>query len=193
MVKKIWVILVLVFITSLSHVEAATIKLEKNTEMHPQGWIAGAILLKAGTEVTLNDNGEVISGTLKYYSCLKPAAQSYFVNNNQDLQDTICLKGDTIVSFNEQGEVMFGTLGDDVSIMVAKNKQYVSFKALTPITFNSVGGVAVGTIKYDMSFRPAGWENSSKENAGFIMYKAGTELTFNTKGEVIASKPKVNN
>ncbi len=189
--KRILIILTLVFLVSLSQSEAATVKVDKNTELHPQGWIAGNMLFKTGTDVTLNDKGEVISGTLKNYTFLKPAARAYYRNQSQDLQDIICLKADTVVTFNERGEVASGTLGDDANLMIVKNTlPYVTFKSSTPIVFNMDGSVASGTIKSDMYLRPVGWENNSKENAGFISYKAGTELAFNNKGEVVASKSK---
>ncbi len=184
--NKILIILALVFLVSLSQSEAATVKVDKNTELHPQGWIAGNMLFKAGTDVTLNDKGEVISGTLKNYTFLKPAARGY-----STLLDSIMFKADTIVTFNERGEVMSGTLADEANIMVVKNTlPYVTFKSSTPIVFNLDGSVAIGTLKNDTYFRPVGWENNSIESAGFIKYKAGTELAFNNKGEVVASKSK---
>lgn len=181
--KRILIILALVLLVSLSQSEAATVKLEKNTEMHPQGWVAGKMLFKAGTEVTLNDKGEVISGILKHYTFLKPAARSYY-----NLQE---FESDTIVTFNERGEVMSGTLAGDTDFMIVKNiPPYITFKSSTPIVFNLDGGVAIGTLNNDTYFRPVGWENNSEESAGFIKYKAGTELAFNNKGEVVSSKSK---
>ena len=57
--------------------------LDKNTELHPQGWSVGeTIKFKKKTAVRLNDIGEVISGTLADDTYLRPQGWQRIINDN---------------------------------------------------------------------------------------------------------------
>ena len=57
--------------------------LDKNTELHPQGWSVGeTIKFKKKTAVRLNDIGEVISGTLADDTYLRPHGWQRIINDN---------------------------------------------------------------------------------------------------------------
>ena len=57
--------------------------LDKNTELHPQGWSVGeTIKFKKNTAVRLNDNGEVISGTLADDTYLRPHGWQRIINDH---------------------------------------------------------------------------------------------------------------
>ena len=62
---------------------AASRTLDKNTELHPQGWSVGeTIKFKKNTAVRLNDNGEVISGTLADDTYLRPHGWQRIINDH---------------------------------------------------------------------------------------------------------------
>lgn len=54
--KKL-LMLVLFYMLWFSSVEADIITLEKDTELHPQGWLGGALTFKGGTEASLQALG----------------------------------------------------------------------------------------------------------------------------------------
>lgn len=57
--------------------------LDKNMELHPQGWSVGeTIKFKKKTAVRLNDIGEVISGTLADDTYLRPQGWQRIINDN---------------------------------------------------------------------------------------------------------------
>lgn len=112
--------------------------LDKNTELHPQGWSVGeTIKFKKKTAVRLNDIGEVISGTLADDTYLRPQGWQRIINDNYFVSAytggawfpryhrywsgsvyNIALpsyghlryKDDTAVTFSKQGTVLSGTM-----------------------------------------------------------------------------------
>jgi len=171
---------------------ANTIKtLDKDTNLHPQGWTAGTLVFKGGTQATLNDQGEVITGVLKNYENLRPATDSFFSFTQWGTAHRpgcISFKGDTgATTFNTQGYVSSGTLGEDTEFSVYNHTEpYIYFKFCTNITFDQNGNIKSGTIKFDTFLRPVGWHNflPADDNAGFIKFKSGTEVLFGPEGQV---------
>lgn len=191
MKKTIFILSLMLTIVSVS-CEAATI--DKDTEMHPQGWISGAVVFKAGTDVILNDKGEVVSGTLKNNERLNIAGSgleaipSLTISPAAVPPNRLYFNNGTTITFNDYGAVIAGTLREDGFVSLSGNlNNFIKFKGGTVISFHPNNYVATGTIKSDTYLRPVGWENKLDDN-GFIKYKAGTEITFNDKGEVTSTK-----
>ncbi|MDT8901224.1 hypothetical protein [Anaeroselena agilis] len=197
------ILLVLVFVClSFSSASAAPITktLAEDTLLHPQGDVSGSVKFKGGTSVTLNEQYEVISGTLKYYGFLIPASKGFFYFYDKDLHSTLMIfKPDTCpIVFNARGEVLSGQIGEDASFLIWGSASHATFKKNTYIEFDEQGYVKTGTIYSDITFRPLGWRNflPLDDNAGFILFKGETEVFFGPGGQVsrgtIAKEFKIN-
>lgn len=166
--------------------------LEQDKTLHPQGWPFGTLMFKGGTQVTLNENGEVITGVMKYNEPLiTPGSISDIRTapfHDEELY-RINFRGDSYpITFNEKGEVISGTLCEFNSVRLTNNAgKYIDFKKSTVITFNSDGGVKQGTLDNTYEIRPAGWRKflPVDDNAGFIKFQKGTEVTFGSGAQVI--------
>jgi len=187
------ILLVLVFFClSFSFASAAPITktLAEDAYLHPQGWACGVVQFKGGTSVTLNEQREVISGTLKYYSFLRPASIGFvFTSGTREQSKVMIFKPDTQqIVFNAHGEVISGQIGEDAAFLIWDNAMsYVVFKKNTYIEFDEQGYVKLGTLKTDTNLRPLGWRNHLliDDNAGFIDFKADTEVFFGPGGQVV--------
>ncbi|VBB09585.1 Hypothetical protein LUCI_4880 [Lucifera butyrica] len=190
--RKIILIVIILSFSLCSTAWANTTKvLERDTFLHPQGWIAGSLKFKEGTSVTLNGQGEVISGTLKNYEDLRPASNGFFAFTGWGTEhrpECIHFKGDTCqIVFNVQGDVVSGQIGEDAEFSIWDNNEpYVTFKYATYIEFDEHGNVKSGTITEDTDFRPLGWRNylPKGEKAGFLKFKSGTQVFFGPEGQV---------
>ena len=111
MLKRLIIfVMLLCFAVAGTSLAATSRMLDKNTELHPQGWSVGeTIKFKKNTAVRLNDNGEVISGTLAEDTELRPAfwQQNMADNTNAGFVE---FKKETCVYFDEAGNVTAGTL-----------------------------------------------------------------------------------
>lgn len=189
--------------------------LEQDTELHPQGWISGLIKFKQGTTVELNDNGEVISGVLKYNKYLRslgcgisakegnlvaypiigsaafpPGSVGFYSTGPYYVYGNIFnFKGsDSVTTFDERGYVISGTLADDTRIyLLPFAEPEVSFKGSTQVTFDKKGYLTSGTLKDDAFLHPVGWKNylPLDNTAGFLKFKAGTQVTFGPDAQVL--------
>ena len=74
--------------------------LDKNTELHPQGWSVGeTIKFKKKTAVRLNDIGEVISGTLADDTYLRPQGWQRIINDNYFVSAYTGITGTGLAAF----------------------------------------------------------------------------------------------
>ena len=111
MLKKLLALAVLLSFTVCGSAWADSSRtLEKNEELHPQGWSVGdTIKFKKKTAVRLNDFGEVISGTLADDTYLRPVGWQQNMADNSNAGFVEFKKG-TRVYFDEHGLVTAGTL-----------------------------------------------------------------------------------
>lgn len=181
--KKI-LLMVLILLLIPATLFASEITLEKDTELHPQGWIAGSLPFKAGTKVILNENGEVISGILSGYGhCLAPVGKAETHTNYVEKSNMVWYRGDIApVVFNKRGQVLSGPILARTSAAIVRGAfPSVDFLGGKVLVFREDGSVESGTIREDTYFKTAA-------TGKFEKYKGGTEVTFNEKGEVTSGK-----
>lgn len=192
-------------------VTAATIHLDKDTSLVPQGWSVADddLKFKKDTTAELNINGELVKGTLKSDSYLRPTGWKNIINDYYMTETNhlffprffypirtysnlalpayghIRYKGNTAITFNEQGLVIEGIIDEPVTISLQNNKYgFISFKEGTLLTFNNTGDIISGTLDKDTKLRPLGWEKNLNTNAGFIEFKKDKKVTFTKNGYV---------
>lgn len=166
--------------------------LDRDTALHPQGWSAGTLMFKGGTQVTLNENGEAVTGIMCNSESLITAGMAFAFQAGMIIEEKnlyhISFKGDPYpISFNEKGEVISGTLNHFYWIrLLGKTDPPVRFKN-SAIAFYPDGSVKQGTLDDSYEIRPAGWRNflPLDDNAGFIKFQAGTEVVFGPGAQVI--------
>lgn len=166
--------------------------LDRDTELHPQGWISGSLKFKQGTAVELNERGEVISGVLRSYENLRPAGRGTIGFGSWGTPSHggfISFKGDnSITIFDEHGYVTSGTIGEDSDIYLCPNNEpMVNFKFGTAISFDKEGNLINGTLKENTYLRPVGWNKLSATNSdgGFLKFQAGTEIILGSNAQII--------
>ncbi len=169
--------------------------LEEDTKLVPPGLMAidSIPVFKKGTTVTLNDNGEVIEGTLASDPWLNCVALLYEENGRRYFrQYGYVFREGTKVLFNNKGEVVKGTFSHNHNIKIAvpiNGRSYIMLRPLTEATFHLNGVLASGTIDLyaKTHLRPVGWRqiNNSDNPGGFVQFKDGTLIELNDKGEVI--------
>ncbi|MBP1763961.1 MAG: hypothetical protein H6Q65_1019 [Firmicutes bacterium] len=173
---------------SVNVVTAETRTLSKDTKLYPQGWTVGdRIEFKDNTSVTLNELGEVVTGTLMSDTYLRPCGWDRVIGDyyhstayTTDIglsfhryyppfieraynvvipsYGHLNYKGGTPVTFNEKGYVISGTIEDKATIQVVKDRYgYVMFKAETVLVFYESGAILSGVLDADTSLRPTGW------------------------------------
>jgi hypothetical protein len=147
---------------------------------------------KSGTEVTLGENAEVISGTLAKEHILPTAGVTHCYDITAGVTTEYYnfgkFKVGTTVSFNENGRVISGTLTGITFIKLTPDSiDYVVFSSGN-IAFNADGSVAKGTIWKD-DLCPLGWKNflPLDDNAGFLSF-AESEIQFGSHGQVVQGK-----
>lgn len=202
---KIMIGILSILVFSSGTADSATrIMLEKDTSLIPPGCkVARQVLFKGGTEVILNEYGEVIEGTLvPNYTYFFPAGHGYrlFGSEFENValhHFAISFKGKVI--FNEKGEVIKGTL-DAYSYHTYMDVagEYLEFPKGTEIRFHDNGVVASGIMVSDALLRPIGWKILDKgKQAGFIWFKGRSEIELTPKCEVtsgtIAKETKIGN
>lgn len=200
-----------IFLSNTYICYAEKILLNTDTALVPQGWsIADDDLkFKKNTTAELNDNGELIKGTLKSDFYFRPTGWKKIINDyyitetNQLLfprffypirtysnlalpsYGHIRYKGNTTITFNEQGLVTDGIIDEPVTISLQNNKYgFIHFKEGTILTFNNLGDIISGTLYKDTKLRPLGWEKNLSINSGFIEFKKGKKITFTKNGYV---------
>lgn len=188
------VLLLLILLLIPATLFASEITLKEDTEMHPQGWIAGSLNFKGGTTVIINDFGEVISGimSVNYQEQLEPAGKAVITNISVvggDIQRHHGKIGyrDSIapVVFNSRGQVINGALGADTLVWLCdKHLPGLLAKGGTILTFTDDGAVRSMTLARDTYLRPLEWKVLNLPNAGFLKFKAQTVVVFTDRGEV---------
>lgn len=173
-----------------------TKKLDEDTKLVPPGVMSvGSIpVFKKGTTVTLNENGEVIEGTLASDPWLNCVSFQFDEDGKHYFrQYGYVFRPGTKVTFNNKGEVVKGTFSHNdnrVGIEVPiSGRSKIKLRPLTEVTFHTNGVLARGTIdEYSgIYLRPIGWQqirNSTDNTGGFVKFDCGTIIELNDKGEV---------
>lgn len=113
----------------------------------------GHLQYKGGTQVTFNEYGEVISGTIAEDATIQLVKDKYgFLN----------FKEDNVLAFYDSGVVRSGVLDEDTNLrpMGWRNNYvsedtagFVKFSAKKKIEFNEFGEVISGTLKEPLKWR----------------------------------------
>jgi hypothetical protein len=186
--------------SNISGVFAESTKtLAEDTKLYPVGWFVGdSVLFKGGTEVILNDFGEVIQGKLASSTDFLPVGwrgvvESFNFKSGIHYGDSakpghLRFKGNHIISFNNLGEVVSGTLDFEATIYLSfpNKKGIIILKGGTFIKYHDNGVLAEGTLEKEKLLKPSGWTTMANNGqAGFIKFKDGTVIKLNDKAEVI--------
>ena len=136
----------------------------------------GHLQYKGGTQVTFNEYGEVISGTIGEDATVQLVKDKYgFLN----------FKEDNILVFYDSGVVRSGVLEEDTNLRpVGWRKNYVGedsagfvkFSAKKKIEFNEYGEVMSGTLK-----EPLKWKSPDGVS---VEFSANTIIHFDEQGAV---------
>ncbi len=184
------IMLGLIFSGISYNVQAAEMTLDKDTALHPQGWLSSDLKFQKGP-VVLNERGEVVSGIMKERTYLRPAGDVHIFLIDQYVYvkcDTL-LFAPGLVVFNERGEVISGVLDHDQDVSLYNDLlYYVGFRKGKELTFSSDHSVSKGTLNSNQSLRPLGWNNQTwptLTQSGFILFKGDTQVVF-SKGEVVS-------
>lgn len=195
-----------------SNIYAKTITLDKDTKLVPLGWtVADDIKFKKDTAAEINENWQIIQGTLAASTYLRPTGYRNLINNNYYAETTtkffpprffrpfpprygviipadghVRYKGNTFVTFKEDGTVLSGTIDNDVILQLSDNSYgFVAFKNDTVLTFYPDGKIKSGTLAESAKLRPLGWQNNlTDENAGFLEFKSNSFIVFTEDGFV---------
>lgn len=167
--------------------------LDKNTELHPQGWSVGeTIKFKKKTAVRLNGVGEVISGTLADDTYLRPQGWQRVINDNYFVSaytggawfprhhrywpgsiynialpsyGHLRFKDNTAVTFSAQGTVLSGTVAARATISLGDGQYgFVTFADNSILEFYDDGAVKMGTLNEDTQLRPVFWQQNMADN-----------------------------
>lgn len=196
-------------------VDAALITktLNEDTKITPPGIIVATLaeipMFKKGTDVTLNEYGEVIKGilaekiSLPYetgtpdsvrktsYTPSIPIFIPIEASNTQLQYRVLPFKGGTEVIFNNKGEVIKGTISGSNERIELNPVNHILVSS-GEISFHKNGMVATCTLAKDSCLRPVGWpeiltENYTAGNAcpGLVEFKGKKPIELNEKGEVV--------
>lgn len=200
-------------------VSAETIKLKKDTDYYLQGHSVGEeVEFRKGTEVILNELGEVSEGTLNEAVWLRPVGwqaiiqdysfaagyvdvRPFFPRMTHSTYQMALLnfghlpyKEKTKIVLNEEGLVLSGTIKDAVTIALTEDKYgFVKFKSGEELVFYPSGRVKSGTLAEDTKLRPVGWRERlalDKESVGYVEFRAGEDVVFDETGQVLVGTIK---
>jgi len=187
----------LLFFGYCAEANAASITktLSEDTKLMPPGVSAtfSIPVFKKGTTVTLNENGEVLEGTLASDPWLYCVPLQYEVDGRPYFkQYGYVFREGTKVTFNDKGEVVKGTLSHNHVTKIEvplDGKSGLVLRPLTEVSFYPNGVLAKGTIDLYASIylRPVGWQRNKilSDNIGFVQFKEGTIIELNDKGEAV--------
>lgn len=176
-------------------VEAVTVTLAEDAELHPVNWATGTVKFKKDTQAVTNEYGEVVSGVLAKDTRLHPAGwQRVMFDFTMESgyapvtssssgggfsygggsysfavpgEKYLHFKGGQAVTFNARGEVIAGTLDKRAYIRLVDDKEgFVVYKEDTALAFHANGVVAAGTLYADTWLRPTGWQEILAANGG---------------------------
>lgn len=177
MKKTLFVLLALMLIPSLALCSTAMVA-DNATDLQPQGWTSGTLAFKSGSNVELNEKGEVVSGVLKYNEYLRSVGIGYSMGS--DTPARLYYKGnDATTIFDDHGRVISGTLAGHYNYiyLIPYYEPLVLFKTGTTILFDKNGNVLKGTLRDDTILRPTGLKS--------VKFKSGTEVIFGANAQVI--------
>ncbi|WP_172675805.1 hypothetical protein [Propionispora sp. 2/2-37] len=167
--------------------------LTKDTKLHPQGWAVGDVVeFRKDTLITVNELGEVVSGTLENDTFLRPTGWDRIIGDyyqkttydgmgffphryyhpyvervyHTDIPGYghLMYKSGTTVIFDAQGHVVTGTIKDGATVQLIKGKYgFITFKGGTVLTFYDSGAVRSGILEEDTYLRPLGWRSLPAE------------------------------
>jgi len=136
----------------------------------------GHLLYKGGTQVTFNEYGEVVAGTIAEDATIQLVKDKYGLLN---------FKEDNGLAFYESGVVHYGVLDEDTNlrpigwinnIIAEDSAGFVKFSAKKKIEFNEYGEVISGTLK-----EPLKWHSPD----GLVVeFTANTVVNFDEQGAV---------
>ena len=167
----------------------------KETKFHPQGWTVGDFVeFKKDTAVTLNEQGEVVSGVLAKDTFLYPRGWERVINDYYYVTaytDSIpywgrfgrrffdsrynmaipgyhhlLFKGGSRVTFSDKGDVLTGTLANEAVLrLVAGQYGFISCRANTVLSFYESGAIRSAVLSEDTHLRPLGWRTIMQPSA----------------------------
>lgn len=193
---------------------AETLLLEKNTDYYLQGHSVGEeVEFRKGTEVVLNEIGEVMEGTLNETVWLRPVGWKQVIQDysfaagyvdirpffphmtNSTYQMALLnfghlpYKEKTKIVLNEEGMVIRGTIKEDVTIALMEGKYgFVKLKSGEELVFYPNGKLKSGTLAEDTKLRPIGWRDRltlDRERVGYVEFREGEDVEFDENGEVL--------
>lgn len=172
--------------------EQITKTLTADTKLIPSGFLAtdDPPTFKKGTTVTLNENGEVIEGTLAKDVILSCVPLVYEENGRHYFSP---YKGwfnlGRKVTFNSRGEVIKGTIADGKPVyfkVPLNSRSFITLKDLTEVSFHQNGMMAYGTPWWDLYLKPIGSKQIMDNGmGGLVQFKGGRQIELNAKGEVL--------
>ncbi|MBP2655520.1 MAG: hypothetical protein H6Q73_3089 [Firmicutes bacterium] len=190
LVRVLTVIIVLVVLfcpKGIVNAAKTTKILDEDTKITPPGVMATIWMFipefKKGTTVILNDNDEVLEGTLTSYEILTSAAKvsNCYIN--------LSFKPRSRVTFNDEGKVIKGTI--ERAVLPVGQLSSVMVKDGTEVSFHDNGILATFTLVQDTYLRPVGWRQTLRVNfrnkvkcSGLVEFKGETQVELNEKGEV---------
>jgi len=171
MLKGTALLIVLLFVTCFSSLAFADSKsLDKDTLFFHDNW-TGWLWFKGGTSVTIDEKGQLVTGTL--------AQDSAFWTQGGNTIGQVLFKAGTTVNVNKLGQVITGTLAQDYPFWTPPppyNIGSIMFKGGTSVTFNEKGQLVTGTLAQDLMLMNA--------KGAYQQYKAGSVVSFNDRGLV---------
>ena len=142
----------------------------------------GHLLYKGGTEVTFDDQGNVLSGTLKEKATIRLIEGRY---------GFITIKAGTVLEFSSSGAVVSAVLEEDTLLrptgwQLHADKSdaagFIQFSKGKKLTFNESGEVLSGTLKEQAAL--------PTEAGGSMLFIGGSVVYFYSAGYASAERPK---
>ncbi|WP_312198759.1 hypothetical protein [Anaerospora hongkongensis] len=140
------------------------------------------MLYKGGTEVTFDDQGNVLSGTLKEKATIRLIEGRY---------GFITIKAGTVLEFSSSGAVLSAVLEEDTLLrptgwQLHADKSdaagFIQFSKGKKLTFNESGEVLSGTLKEQAAL--------PTEAGGSMLFIGGSVVYFYSAGYASAERPK---
>ena len=169
MLKKslLFIVLTLLFVNILPLMAQETVLLERDQTIPVRGAVF-SITFRGGTQADLDENGEVIRGTIVYDQILPVSGGDYSIKFQEG----------TIVEFDEDGEVLRGVPAYDQIIPVSGGDYSIKFQEGSVVEFDGSGEVLRGVLAYDQILPVSGGDYS-------IKFQEGSVVEFDGNGEVL--------
>ncbi|WP_094603363.1 hypothetical protein SPSIL_027420 [Sporomusa silvacetica DSM 10669] len=196
----------------IASVDAAryTKTLNEDTRMTPPGVIVATWSeipkFKKGTDVMLNEYGEVFEGILaenvklpyetgtsqdSIRTAYTPLPMYFYSYTTEPKYRVLPFKGGTKVTFNDKGEVIKGIISSS-SERIDLNQTNHILVSDGEISFHKNGMLATCSLASASYLRPVGWQQILTENdtdnsacSGLVEFKSRKPIVLNEKGEVV--------